>query len=113
VETVDLSHLSGSLAREFKKELTLGKETSRLAVVLLPQFNESRVSVTYYDGAKRRGFWRTYKLKAVPASLTRGLVRLGASDAYMRELQEAYEEILAQASGVRHEDVHTDTGAEY
>jgi hypothetical protein len=102
VETIDLSSLSEK--REFKKEITLGKETGRLIVHFNPP-DSCYISVKYHP---YRGFERSYRLKEVPASLTRGLVRLGASDAYMLRLQAVYAEILAQVSEVGHDQLHTD-----
>ena len=105
LETVDLSHLFGSPAREFRKEIRLGREMGLLIVLFNPP-DSCYISAKYHP---YRGFERTFPLKEVPARITRGLVRLGASDAYMRELQAADAAILAEGSGpVRHDQLHTD-----
>jgi hypothetical protein len=81
-------------------------------VVLLPypEFNNCRISATYYDPteAKARSFGRTFKLTAVPAQLTRGLVRLGGSNAFLSELTGGLRSNRGRVSEVRHEEVHTD-----
>jgi hypothetical protein len=92
------------MARHFRKEI-LGvaayQETGLLQVCFgylefsfnrRSHVNRCRIFVHYYDGDSRlREFTRHYDLNEIPASLPRHLVRLGASDAYMRELQAAYE----------------------
>lgn len=105
METIDLSHLSSSEARIFKKEITLGEERGRLIVSFSPPHG-CYISTIYHP--KNRRFERSYWLKEVPASLTRALVRLGASDAYMGRLAAAYAGILSQVSEVPHEGLHTD-----
>jgi hypothetical protein len=124
VETIDLSFLTGTPGREFRKECQVGEEKGSLRVDLFSELTEGNmweIRTDYYGpirprpalGAqfKRREFWRFYSLEKVPAGLSRALVRLGATDEYMLRLQAAYAEILAQVSGVvEHEDVHTDTG---
>lgn len=121
VETVDLSHLSGSPNREFLRGYRHGEEIGALRVYVSSEGGVYGVvggwdigAARFLSGKERRKFWRYYGLKKVPARLTRGLLRLGASVVLMRELETAYAEILAAVAEVRHEDLHTDTsGAEY
>jgi hypothetical protein len=112
VETVDLSHLSDASAQEFKRETALGAAGDPMEggiKVLLndPEYPNSGpncwvILVDYYgpekpygeDHVKFRTFERVYPLEAVPAQITRGLVRLGAPKAFMHWLEGAYAEIL-------------------
>ena len=119
LETVDLSHLSDAPAREFEKWWAEDKKKEGSVKVFLhpdPIVNSLLpeeawiILVDYSIGVKYRTFRGDYLLKAVPASLPRRLVRLGAPETFMRWLAATYAEILEAVRPVEREDVHTDTG---
>jgi hypothetical protein len=93
-EILDLSHLIGTPERKFEKTITLGKEIGRLEVSFSrpPAWQKNCIVVIAFHGGKgkpHRVCRRIFPLEVVPATLTRGMVRLGATDAYMLKLQEA------------------------
>jgi hypothetical protein len=112
VQTVDLSFLSDTPERKFEKEIRLGKETARLEVSFnaFIWVNRCRIYITY-DGLRRRESCHIYRLEAVPATLTRRILRLGVTEGYMLRLTSAYAEILEAVRPIEHGDLHTDTGA--
>ena len=131
MEFVDLSHLRGIPKRAIKKEIPLGKKRAVLEVSITQShrfgWNTWGISVTTVRGC-RYVCQGLYLLDQVPASLPRDdlfrwvggnrfgvgpyhrWVRFKTTDAFLLRLTEAYEEIVAEVSGVvHHEDLHTDT----
>ena len=112
VETLDLSGIlpSGDGLPRFKREIKRGREKGTLWVFIFS--TGWNLTVSYSRPGKHRRFRRIYRFEAVPAHLTRDLLRLGASDAFLGRLEAAYAEILQAVRPVEHEDLHTDTGAD-
>lgn len=135
LDTVDLSFLTDTGERKFEKAFKLGKEEGFLSIRYNPDIpllkrllnnrnpNSWGIHIEYRGPVKpppvsggqlkQRMFFKVYGLSTVPASLPRALVRLGASEAFMRFLAETYAEILLAVRPIEHGDLHTDTGAEY
>jgi hypothetical protein len=111
VETLDLSGILPLPGphRTFERKFRKGRERGIIWVLSLKNFWQ--IDVSYSRPGKGRSFSQLYRFEAVPARLTRGLVRLGASDAFLLRLQAAYEDILRAVRPVEPEEVHTDTGA--